>query len=79
MITVGNYFVEILIVRIILYCPIRNTAPKNVIGNLDDGIITISFGIVSGQTYSGVMDILARFVRRSFFTNIEESLLDHLI
>ena len=67
MITVGNYFVEILIVRIILYCPIRNTALKNVIGNLDDGIITISFGIVSGQTYLGVMDILARFVRRSFF------------
>jgi hypothetical protein len=79
MITVGNYFVEILIVRIILYCPIRNTALKNVIGNLDDGIITISFGIVSGQTYSDVMDIPARFVRRSFFTNIEESLLDHLI
>ncbi|MGA7543521.1 MAG: hypothetical protein WBW34_10720 [Nitrososphaeraceae archaeon] len=79
MITVGNYFVEILIVRIILYCPIRNIALKNVIGNLDDGIITISFGIVSGQTYSGVTDILARFVRRSFFTNIEESLLDQLI
>jgi hypothetical protein len=79
MITVGNYFVEILSVRIILYCPIRNTALKNVIGNLDDGIITISFGIVSGQTYLGVTDILARFVRRSFFTNIEESLLDQLI
>jgi hypothetical protein len=79
MITVGNYFVEILIVRIILYFPIRNTALKNVIGNLDDGIITISFGIASGQTYLGVMDILARFVRRSFFTNIEESLLDQLI
>jgi hypothetical protein len=78
MIIVGNYFVEILSVRIILYCPIRNTALKNVIGNLDDGIITISFGIVSGQTYLGVMDILARFVRRSFFTNIEESLSDQL-
>ena len=59
-----------------LYCPIRNTVLKNVIGNLDDGIITISFGIVSGQTYLGVTDILARFVRRSFFSNIEESLLD---
>ncbi|MFZ0740059.1 MAG: hypothetical protein WBM37_15025 [Nitrososphaeraceae archaeon] len=79
MITVGNYFVEILSVLIILYCPIRNTALKNVIGNLDDGIITISFGIVSGQTYLGVTDILARFVRRSFFSNIEESLLDQLI
>ncbi|MFZ0648213.1 MAG: hypothetical protein WAM27_08340 [Nitrososphaeraceae archaeon] len=79
MITVGNYFVEILNVRIILYCHIRNTALKNVIGNLDDGIITISFGIVSGQTYLGVTDILARFVRRSFFSNIEESLLDQLI
>ncbi|MGC2482710.1 MAG: hypothetical protein WA398_03020 [Nitrososphaeraceae archaeon] len=79
MITVGYYFVEILIVLTILYCPIRNTALKNVIGNLDDGIITISFGIVSGQTYLGVTDILARFVRRSFFSNIEESLLDQLI
>ena len=76
MITVGNYFVEILIVRIILYCPIRNTALKNVIGNLDDGIITISFGIVSGQTYLSVMSILARFVKESFFIDIEGNLFD---
>ena len=75
----GNYFVEILSVQTTLYCPIRNTALKNVIGNLDDGIITISFGIASGQTYLGAMNILARYVRGNFFTNIEESLLDQLI
>jgi hypothetical protein len=75
----GNYFVEIQSVRITLYYPIKNTVPRNVIRNLDDGTITISFGIVSGRTYLDVMGMLVRFVRRSFVTIIEESLLDQLI
>jgi hypothetical protein len=77
--TAENYFVEIQSVQIILYYPIRNTVPKNVIRNLDDGIITISFGIASGRIYLDVMDILVRFVRRSIDTFLEESLLGQLI
>jgi hypothetical protein len=75
----GNYFVEIQSVRIILYYPIRNTVLKNAIRNLGDGIITISFGIASGRTYLDGMNILVRFVRGNFVTIIEESLLDQLI
>jgi hypothetical protein len=75
----GNYFVEIQSVRIILYYPIRNTVLKNAIRNLGDGIITISFGIASGRTYLDGMNILVRFVRGNFVTIIEESLLDRLI
>jgi hypothetical protein len=69
--TMGNYYVGTLYVLIILYCLIKNTVLKNVIRNLDDGIITISFGNVLGQTYLSVTGILARFVKGSFFTDIE--------
>jgi uncharacterized membrane protein len=72
----GNYYVEILSVRIILYYLIKNTVLKNVIRSLDDGITTISFGNVLGQIYLSVTDIHAISVKGGFFTNIEGNLLN---
>jgi len=72
----GNYYVGILSVRIILYYLIKNTVLKNVIRSLDDGITTISFGNVLGQIYLSVTDIHASSVKGDFFTNIEGNLLN---
>jgi hypothetical protein len=73
---VGNYYVGILSVIIILYYLIKNTVPKNVIRNLDGGITTISFGSVLGQIYLSATDIHASCVKGGFFTSIEGNLLN---
>ena len=73
---VGNYYVGILSVIIILYYLIKNTVLKNVIRNLDDGITTISFGSVLGQIYLSATDIHASCVKGGFFTSIEGNLLN---
>ena len=76
MMTMGNCCVEMLSVLIIPYFLTKNTVLKSVIRNLDDGIIIISFGNVLDQIYLSVIGIPAKFVRGSFFIDIEGNLLD---
>jgi 2'-5' RNA ligase len=72
----ANYCAETQNVAIIHSYHTKNTVLKNVISNLDDGITIIFFGNVSGQTYLSVMNILARFVKESFYIDIGGNLFD---